>query len=225
MMLAEDDRPAQHLASFDLTYDWDTYSVLGQLAKSDLQPVEVTDVLSEQDFDFPRDSLRMRFSSNHDMCAWHEPAFTRYGKEAAPLAAALTFLLPGVPLIYNGQEAANDQKLALFEKVPIDWQANDQGLRKVFTDLARLRRDRISLRRGAFEVLPIPGHQSVLAFLRTKQPEKTVVITNLSNTEVAVDLAKLGMKEPKALLSHNLSSTSDGTLRLGAFGYWVGADE
>ena len=61
----------------------------------------------------------------------------------------LTFALPGVPLIYNGQEAANTTRLPLFDRVAIDWtHPHDSDLRGLYANLSRLRHQRRSLRRG-----------------------------------------------------------------------------
>ena len=94
---------------------------LGRLLDDKLTADAFRNLLTDESLLYPQGSLRMRFSSNHDKNAWVMPAITRYGPEGARLAAALTFALPGVPLIYNGQEAANPLKLSLFEKVSIDW--------------------------------------------------------------------------------------------------------
>ena len=59
----------------------------------------------------------MRFVTNHDKNAWDAPAVTKFGPDGLKLAVALVATMPGVPMIYTGEEVANDRKLSLFEKV------------------------------------------------------------------------------------------------------------
>ena len=52
---------------------------------------------------FTQYDFRMRFTTNHDENSWNGTEFERLG-DAASTFAALTFLIPGMPLIYSGQE-------------------------------------------------------------------------------------------------------------------------
>ena len=48
---------------------------------------------------------KLRFTSNHDECAWHDTPIGLYGGLDASIAAfAATLFYPGVPLLYTGQE-------------------------------------------------------------------------------------------------------------------------
>ena len=46
---------------------------------------------------------------------WAGTVFDRYGNGAKTFAA-LTYFLPGIPLIYNGQEYGLDKRSSFFEK-------------------------------------------------------------------------------------------------------------
>lgn len=226
MMLAEDDQPIQHIKAFDLTYDWGLYDLLGGLKAGSLRPEEIVRHLRSEALAYPIDSLRMRFSSNHDKNAWEEPAITRYGIDGARLAAVLTFTLPGVPMIYNGQEVANPVKLPLFERVAIDWERDDQGLRHLYTRLAYARSQHRALRRGGFELMDGHADEGVLAFVRRLGDQRVYVFANLTDTTKAV-VQQTPPVQVQQIVAHPAArGAGDGeqlTVRLPPWGYWVGA--
>jgi hypothetical protein len=67
----------------------------------------------------PEGGFRMRFTTNHDETAWDEPPVLLFGGPAGARAAFVAMaLLPGPPLIYNGQEVESPQSLGLFVREP-----------------------------------------------------------------------------------------------------------
>ena len=225
LMLAEDDQPAAHVHAFDLTYDWWTYQALGRLRAGRLSPKSIVAILANEEFDYPAGSLRVRFSSNHDLCAWHRPAIERYGPEAAAAAAVLTFALPGVPLIYNGQEIGNPTCLPLFERVPIDWRPlPDADLRGLYGRLARLRRDHPALRRGSAEVLGCSDNPQILVIRRRWEADTACALFNTSLTACEVRVEEF---LPAAATAHAGAATPQGaagakTVNLPPLGWWIG---
>jgi glycosidase len=223
LMLAEDDNPAMHLEAFDLTYDWRTYDHLGRLTAGKLTPQDIRNTLTDEDLLFPRASLRLRFSTNHDKNAWDEPAIQRYGPRAAKAAAVLIFALPGVPLIYNGQEVGNDRKLGLFERVSIDFSADAHGMREFYGSLGRLRAQRVSLRRGSCEVLCDLGAPGVVGLLRTAGEERTLVLINLRDQPAHARIDRLPVTRPlNALLVSDGVRVDSTTVVLPGYGYCFG---
>lgn len=225
MMLAEDDQPAQHVRAFDLTYDWRTYRALGRLCAGTLNPASVATILANEQLDLPTGSLRLRFSSNHDLCAWHRPGMERYGPDAARAAALLTFALPGVPLVYNGQEAGNRRKLDLFERVPLDWTTDDHGLKALFASLARLRRTHGALRRGDVQTLDHLAEPGVIGLCRTWRDETTYVLVNCTRQRRRVALGQLPRPPSETLLGEALRGGPGraGRIDLPPLGCWIGA--
>jgi len=226
MMLAEDEQPSQHIRAFDLTYDWRTYQALGRVRAGNLKPASIDAILADEKLDFPTGSSRLRFSSNHDVCAAHKPGMKRYGLNAAKAAAVLTYALPGVPLIYNGQEAGNRIKLSLFEHVPIDWgQLYDFDLRGLYAYLGRLRRRRRSLRRGETRVLSALAAKDILGLARTWQDETTYVLINCALEPREIELGDLLPPRAATLLGTTTPSQrcSARRIELPPLGYWIGA--
>jgi glycosidase len=226
MLLAEDDQPVQHQRAFDLTYDWRTYQALGRLRAGRLNPASIDAILANERLDFPAGSLRLRFSSNHDLCAFHRPGMERYGLAGAKAAAVLTHALPGVPLIYNGQEAGNRSKLSLFERVPINWsQLYDFDLRGLYAYLARLRRKRPSLRRGETQILSTLADRGILGITRPWREETTCVLVNCTLAPCEIEAGEILPTSPVTLLGTTMpQETSPGRkIELPALGYWIGA--
>ena len=58
---------------------------------------------------------KVRFTTNHDQCAWDGTALDIYGGLDASLAAfAATLFYPGVPLLYTGQEIGWNIQIPFF---------------------------------------------------------------------------------------------------------------
>ena len=224
LMLAEDDQPHQHLRAFDLTYDWHTYQAMGRLQSGRLRPADIVTLFQNERYDFPRGSARLRFSSNHDLCAWNRPAAVRYGPQATFAAAALTFALPGVPLIYSGQEIGNTVPLPLFERVTPDWRHSQYCHPFAFyAALCRLRRERESLRSGTLEFLTISA-ESVVGIRRIAKDETTLVLINLAPETVDTPVPVTGRARTRTLLG--ITAPAAGRHRrniiLPPFGVWIG---
>ena len=62
----------------------------------------------------------MNFTTNHDENSWNGTVHERYG-EGYKIFAVLMATVPGMPLVYSGQEAGLDKRLEFFEKDAINW--------------------------------------------------------------------------------------------------------
>ena len=176
MMLSEGAFPEHHLKAFDLTYGWNVYGLLAPLVHGTLPPSAIDSVLKREAAIFPAGSLRLRFSSNHDENAWDSPDVLKFGRDGAMLSAALVNTLPGVPLLYNGQEADNAKKLPLFEKDSIDW-TRGADFRKLYTALFAMRKDHPALT-GKMIRLSTSDDRHVYAFARVSGPDRVIVVLN-----------------------------------------------
>jgi glycosidase len=121
LLLAEWGDVKMHRFGFDLTYAWDSYSrlkaVWDSVPASRFVEQELADLKT-----IPPGGQRLRFTTNHDETAWDKPPVMRFGSVAGARAAFVAMaLLPGRPLIYDGQEVESPQKLPLFERDPVVW--------------------------------------------------------------------------------------------------------
>src|SRR5690606_22266038 len=65
--------------------------------------------------DYGDDDILMNFVTNHDENSWNGTIGERLG-DASGLMTTLTYMVPGMPLIYSGQEYGLDHRLKFFEK-------------------------------------------------------------------------------------------------------------
>jgi len=121
LLLAEWGDLKMHRFGFDLTYSWDSYSRLKAVWKGAAAATFVQRELADMTA-MPPGGMRMRFTTNHDETAWDNPPVTLFGGAAGARAAFVAAaLLPGRPLIYNGQGEESPQKLGLFVRDSIAW--------------------------------------------------------------------------------------------------------
>ncbi len=206
MMLSEGSIPEHHAQAFDLTYSWNVYDVLDVLLKGK-RPVSVLDqILKTEHMQFPTGSLRMRFTTNHDKNAWDAPAVTKFGLEGLKLATVLINTLPGVPMMYTGEEVANDRKLDLFDKVDVDW-SRPREVGEVFKKLFILRRENKALARGKMIRLESTFANDVYAFARVAGDDAVIVVLNFGSearfVKVNVPIEKV-FEGRKSIVAHDV---------------------
>jgi glycosidase len=188
MMLSEGSLPEHHLRAFDVTYAWNLYDLLDPLLKGTVPASAIGDLLDAEAVHYPKNSLRLRFNTNHDKNAWDAPAVVKYGRDGLALTAVLCSTVPGIPLLYTGEEVANDRKLSLFEKVDVDW-SRPREMETLYTTLFHLRREHKALARGAWTRVPTSHDDKVFAFLRTEGTDRALCVLNFSLDTVSTTLA------------------------------------
>lgn len=183
MMLSEGSFPEHHLKAFDLTYSWNIYDALEPVL-SGKQPASILDQIFKNEYlQFPTSSLRMRFNTNHDKNAWDEPAIKKFGADGLKLSAVLINTIPGVPMIYTGEEVANDKQLSLFEKNDVDW-IKKSGMKELYTALFKLRHGHKALSRGKMVKIETQAENHVYAFLRIEGDSIVLVVLNFSKNKI-----------------------------------------
>jgi glycosidase len=178
-MLAEAWQPELHSA-FDMTYGWDTLGVFKDIAKGKADASALRALFEQPKVAYPEHAYRMRFTSNHDENSWHGSDKEHYGP-AFKAMAVLAATLPGMPLIYGGQEGGYEKRLKFFEKDPIAW--NGYPYASFYTGLLKLKHDNRALWNGQYggpmNVLET-GNDKVFAFRREKDANVVSVAVNLS---------------------------------------------
>ncbi len=189
MMLAEGAKPDLQLKAFDLTYSWNVYNALGRIFKGKAPATAIDSTIDHEKYTYPIGALRMRFNTNHDENAYDAPSIERYGPGGDSLTVALIATLPGVPLIYNGDEVGNPKRLSLFEQVLIDWKVKN-GFRALYEKIYSIRRSVPALEAGSFRPLRAEG-VDVVAYERQLDHEKVVCVFNISKTPVPKVVVKV----------------------------------
>jgi glycosidase len=224
LMLAEGAEPDLHDGAFDLTYAWNTYDVLPRLIAGRASARDLGDELRRERLRYPADALHLRFTTNHDKNCYDAPAVRRYGVDGARAMAVLLHTLPGVPLIYNGQEVGTTKKLCLFEKEAIDWSRDRHGFRRLYTELNALRREYAALREGALTVHDTKQYRSLFAFTRESAEETILVVVNLTKKGAEVTLDEPALAGFERLTGNCAYSTDRDRLgmKVPGFGYFIG---
>ena len=182
-MLAESDARDLHRSAFDMTYSWDLAALFHHVGQGKAGAAELRDWVAREPHGYPPSAYRMRFTSNHDFNSWNGTDAELYGAAYLPLAV-LTFTLPGMPLIYGGQEARLDKRLEFFEKDPIAWKTRE--LQPFYTNLLALKHKHPALANGqyggALALLDV-ANDKLFAFKRTTDADHLAVVVNLTSAE------------------------------------------
>lgn len=197
-MLAEATEPELLAHAFDMAYNWPMKDLFSSIAATqgeytfadaegnvrqfpEAHAADIYKLLDEQSAQYPGDSFMMNMITNHDLNSWEGTEFERLGKLQRAFAV-LTFTLPGMPLIYTGQEVGLDRALEFFKKdTPPAWGSN-KSVSNFYQALCTLHHSHPELDCGthgaAMEIIPTAS-QDVIAFRRGD----VMVIVNLSADE------------------------------------------
>ena len=186
--LAEAELPQQQVAAFNLSYGFDLHHAMNQIAQGKKSASALDEAYAKIRAHFPRGSALMVFTSSHDENSWAGTEFDRMGMGYAPFAV-LTFLLDGVPMIYNGQEAGLDRRLEFFQRDPIVWPREPHPTTKLYQLMTGLRRDHPALHTGAaMRRLDTTDNATFYAMERSADGRKVVGLFNLTAKDAKADL-------------------------------------
>lgn len=189
LMLAEDEAHSYLLErAFHMNYAWAHHHLMNAVASGERRPAALDSILQYEMKRYDPESYRLRFMTNHDENSWNGTITEKMG-DAQKAFAAYLFTVPGVPLLYNGQEADLDKRLEFFKRDPIEWKETE--LRPFYTKLVHLRTSHPALRHGAeggsYETLKT-NQNNVYAYKRVKGENEVLVILNLGKSPVTVAL-------------------------------------
>ena len=198
LLLAEWGDLKMHRFGFDLSYAWDSYHRLKAVWNGAPADTLVQSELAELAA-MPAGGMRLRFATNHDETAWDKPPVILFGGAAGARAAFVAMaLLPGRPLLYNGQEVESPQTLRLFYRDPVEWNrpGADSALafyRRV-VDLARTDSAFIA---GDFRAAEISANSDVIAYFRGD----ALVLVNPRTRAVTLTVTGFDVDGARELLS------------------------
>ena len=157
---------------FDAAYDWPFRGMLANVIDGAASIDQLNSIIEYYESEeYPPKALNFRFLENHDM----ERFFNRFGKQKTKMAAACYLTLPGLPLIYAGQEVGE-----LTTRYYIDW-SDPEGLRDYYRKLVAIRRTYPALRQGKFDRIPNSTSDNLYSYLRRYAKNNVIVNINFSN--------------------------------------------
>jgi cyclomaltodextrinase / maltogenic alpha-amylase / neopullulanase len=237
IMLAEAHKAELSVKAFDLDYSWPLHSSLTDVLQGRKPASDLRRVWEEEVKEWPRGSLHLRFSDNHD----ERRALARFGEPAALAGSAFVVTLDGVPLLYNGMEVGDTTESgapALFEKLPIFWPIAERRpeFPRFYKQMISMRQSSGALRRGSLQWVGNSDDSRVVSFLRRSSDEDILVVVNLSSRPFSgsveveesdfVDVTPVvaAPLPPDAPTPHRTASAvrvNLPTLSLGAWGYKI----
>jgi glycosidase len=170
---------------FDMAYGWEAHHTINRIAQGK-NTVENWDKLIIDDAKkYASDDILMNFVDNHDENSWNGTIQSRLGA-AEEAMTALTYIMPGMPLVYSGNEYGLKHSLKFFEKDSIPkTKGKDWELR---AKLGVLKNENIALNGGknpaSYKRITTNDDSKILAFEREKDGKKIIYIANLSNKMV-----------------------------------------
>ena len=131
VLFAEGARNDHFEAGFDLNFDWSFYNRTVDIFASGSNASYLGNQHNITYGAVPEGKEKVRFTSNHDQCAWDGTTLDIYGGLDASLAAfAATLFYPGVPLIYTGQEIGWNIQIPFFTNSEVNWNYGASTLEK-----------------------------------------------------------------------------------------------
>jgi glycosidase/lysophospholipase L1-like esterase len=230
VLLCEGFDPQDQLTAFDANYGWFPRAAFDDKEKSAAPAKAIREGWTKREHEAGRGARFVNHYENHDWATNQDPRpEARWGREAIEQVLVWMFTLDGVPLLFNGNEIADDDGAhSMFGKTPIDWsrlESPEGRARRAFVKkLAEFRASRPSLtdlngEKGLVWLKP-SAEDAVTAFRRVgANGERTLVVQNWTSGDVSFKVpGAVFSQEP--LLSRRYSANG-ADVTLGPWGYAV----
>ena len=173
------------VSKFDATYDWPGHHLSKDVAQGKKNANDYHKHVNRTLRLYGTDNILVNFVSNHDENSWNGTVEESFGK-AGHTFMTLNFTLPGMPLIYSGQEYDLGKRLHFFEK---DSFPKIKGkTMNLLRQLGSLKNNHRALETGSsggsYKRINTTRNDKILAFEREKSGDKIVVLANLSKDYV-----------------------------------------
>jgi len=151
----------------------------------------------------PENDFAMFYLDNHDVNSYDRTILSAFSTDNLPAMLGVIFTMPGMPMLYSGNEIAYDHAIAFMEKDTIDWEKKGAELSGVIKSLSDLKISHPSLFAGRFggefETVDL-GSKSVFAYRRKGEDESLLCVFNLSDKPQDIDLSKAGITDKMDVL-------------------------
>ena len=242
VMINEGRKPEWLEKAFDACYAWPwsfsirhflTQSLSGQRTAKNKTLDQKMPGVRAYEATIPKDALMFCFMDNHDTAAddW-ENRFDRVNPvEAGNAAFVLTFLRRGLPLVFNGNEIADNALNTFFAPVEdpgrarktVDWaralQPAGQKRLALIRTLSKMRHENPVFAEGSQEWITEGEKGGAIAFVRRLGDKAVFVAANLTDKEVEFKTDVKGGGSD--ILAERGELAADGACRLGSWGFVV----
>ncbi len=187
-MLAEAEQPELLKNGFDMQYAWEGHHILNKISKGEATVKDLDAYLQKLDTVLEKDDINMNFITNHDENSWSGTVKERMPNNKE-LFTALTYMLPGMPLIYSGQEYDLDYRLKFFEKDSIPKTRGEYF--ELLKKLGHLKNNNLAINGGkdaaSYERMEV-GNENIMLFRRSKGNDSVLFIGNFSNESMSFSI-------------------------------------
>ena len=191
-MLAEAEEDNLFNGAFNMSYQWNVHHIMVDIAKGARRVWDLRNAIHSERARYPREAMRMSFTSNHDENSWSGSEQQRFGA-ALEVMTTMTFLMPStMPLIYTGQEVGYNHSFEFFERDAIPEAAYiENRTTELYRRLTALKHRERSLDAGEWggEVIEIENNAKdcMMTFVREVEGSRVVAIMNLSPYTIHAD--------------------------------------
>jgi glycosidase len=165
---------------FDVTYAWWWMHETEKYQQDQSSLNEIRNVLHAYS-QYPQNAIKLFFTSNHDENSWNGTETEKYGITAKAWAV-FSFTWHGMPMIYSGQETANNKRLLFFDKDIINW-IDPPPLHQFYATLAQLRINNEAITMGESFILPSDHSNELMAYFRRRDENLVLVLLNVSTKD------------------------------------------
>ena len=124
-----------------MSYNWQGHHILNEISKGHKTANDLKENI-QRNLDIYEDNhILLNFTSNHDENTWAGTVFDRMGESYLTMSV-LTYVMPGIPLLYNGQEYSLNKRLEFLKKILFK---ENKELVEFYTSLGQIKRNNKAL--------------------------------------------------------------------------------
>ena len=220
-MLAEASKPELNKHAFNMGYNWPMKDLFSEIAytmgqytfQKEGEPMRtfpaknatnIDSLLVQQDEEYAKDTYLMNMITNHDLNSWEGTEFERLGN-LSDAFAVLSYTLPGMPLIYTGQETGLNRALEFFVKdAEPTWEPRNEFF-AFYQKLNNLKHNQAALNAGVKggKIVRYPTNSNDLyIFSRSVEGSTVLTFVNLGKEEQAVEYIDATPADADKMINH-----------------------
>jgi len=174
---------------FDMCYGWEEHFLMVDMAKGKKNAEDFDQYMKKVDTLYEKDDIIMNFVANHDENSWKGTVKETFG-EASEIMTALTYMIPGMPLLYSGEEYGLDHRLKFFEKDLIPKKQGENF--ELYKKLGFLKNNHPALFggkiKGDYIRINNTDKNSILSFKRSYKNDSLFFIGNMTNKPITFEI-------------------------------------
>jgi 1,4-alpha-glucan branching enzyme len=172
------------------------------------------------DTTYQQDDILMNFITNHDENSWNGSVKERMG-DAQDLMLAFQYVIPGMPLIYSGQEYGMEKRLKFFEKDSIP--KTKGHVWEQMKKLGEIKANNPALNGGKnaadYKRLSTNNDQNIYAVKRSKDGHEVLFIANLSKGKLNTKINGLNGEYTDLMTGSTVFLDGNKETEMGSYSY------